>query len=199
MKKQILKSALLAMAGVGLLAGGAMALPSTGALQTELDIRTDGGSSSINVYTDMIDDAYDTAWTHTASNNAGSTLFLEIADFKDGNSFGVYDLTNSDNRLVLFVGSDNAGDFSSFANLYTTGGGKYANNDGTEATFASGENFGWYLNSNSHYVPKRAILNGIEVFTGSIGGSVTHICVAFSARRAPASCFLGLLGSFRAH
>ena len=146
MKKQILKSALLAMAGVGLLAGGAMALPSTGALQTELDIRTDGGSSSINVYTDMIDDAYDTAWTHTASNNAGSTLFLEIADFKDGNSFGVYDLTNSDNRLVLFVGSDNAGDFSSFANLYTTGGGKYANNDGTEATFASGENFGWYLN-----------------------------------------------------
>ena len=53
--------------------------------------------------------------------------------------------------------------------------------------------------SNSHYVPKRAILNGIEGFTGSIGGSVTHICVAFSARRAPASCFLGLLGSFRAH
>ena len=51
----------------------------------------------------------------------------------------------------------------------------------------------------SHFVPKRAILNGIEGFTGSIGGSVTHICGAFSARRAPASCFLGLLGSFRAH
>ena len=55
------------------------------------------------------------------------------------------------------------------------------------------------LRSNSHFAPKRAILNGIEGFTGSIGGSVTHICGAFSARRAPASCFLGLLGSFRAH
>ena len=56
-----------------------------------------------------------------------------------------------------------------------------------------------YYNSNSHYVPKRAILNGIEVFTGSIGGCVTHSCGAFSARRSQATCFLGALGSSRAH
>ena len=55
------------------------------------------------------------------------------------------------------------------------------------------------INSNSHFVPKRAILNGIEGFIGSIGGCVTHSCSAFSARRSLASCFLGPLGSFRAH
>jgi len=53
-------------------------------------------------------------------------------------------------------------------------------------------------NSNSHFVPKRAILNGIEGFIGSIGGCLTHSCRAFSARRSPKSCFLGPLDSFRA-
>ena len=51
--------------------------------------------------------------------------------------------------------------------------------------------------SNSHFVPKRALLNGIEGFIGSIGGCVTHSCSAFSARRSLASCFLGPSGSFR--
>ena len=54
-------------------------------------------------------------------------------------------------------------------------------------------------NSNSHFAPKRAILNGIEGFLGSIGGCVTHSCSAFSARRSQATCFWGPLGSFRAH
>ena len=53
--------------------------------------------------------------------------------------------------------------------------------------------------SNSHFVPKRALLNGIEGFLGSIGGCVTHSCGAFSARRSQATCFWGPLGSFRAH
>ena len=53
--------------------------------------------------------------------------------------------------------------------------------------------------SNSHFVPKRALLNGIEGFLGSIGGCVTHSCSAFSARRSQATCFWGPLGSFRAH
>ena len=53
--------------------------------------------------------------------------------------------------------------------------------------------------SNSHFVPKRALLNGIEGFIGSIGGCVTHSYSTFSARRSPATCFLGPLGSFRAH
>lgn len=53
--------------------------------------------------------------------------------------------------------------------------------------------------SNSHFAPKRALLNGIEGFLGSIGGCVTHSCGAFSARRSQATCFWGPLGSFRAH
>ena len=53
--------------------------------------------------------------------------------------------------------------------------------------------------SNSHFAPKRALLNGIEGFLGSIGGCVTHSCSAFSARRSQATCFWGPLGSFRAH
>ena len=56
-----------------------------------------------------------------------------------------------------------------------------------------------YLASNSHFVPKRAIFNGIEGFIGSIGGCVTHSCSAFSARRSQATCFWGPLGSSRAH
>ena len=145
MKKTILKSALLAVTGIVFAAGSAFALPLGTSLQDELDVRTSDGTSSINVTTDMIADSQDTSWTHTASNIASATLFLEIAQFKDGNSFGVYDLTDNTNLLELFSGSDEAGDFTSFATLATIGSGQYSNLVGDTATFGSGDSFGWYL------------------------------------------------------
>lgn len=109
MKKQLLKSALIALAGVGLLAGSAMAAPVYGdSLQNELNARTLGGPSSINVNTDMLSDANDTAWTITASVGSVATLMFELAGYANGNSFGIYDLNDKDNKIMLFAGSDSA-------------------------------------------------------------------------------------------
>ena len=56
MTKTILKSALLAVVGVGLMASGSLATPLDSTLQSALDIRTEGGTSSVNVTTDMLTD-----------------------------------------------------------------------------------------------------------------------------------------------
>ena len=76
-----------------------------------------------------------------------------------------------------------------------------AGSSGVQVYDANNQNLGMLLSftSNSHFAPKRALLNGIEGFLGSIGGCVTHSCSAFSARRSQATCFWGPLGSFRAH
>jgi hypothetical protein len=108
MKKQLLKSALIAVAGVGLLAGSGWADPIGGALQAELNARTSGGFSSIDVTTDMLDDEYDSSWKITASSGSVATLIFELAGFKDTNSFGIYDLANRDNKILLFDGAVNA-------------------------------------------------------------------------------------------
>ena len=125
MKKQILKSALLAMAGVGLLAGGAMAAEMT--LQQVLnqitiysnnnpdpftipgDYNSDLVKSSVNATADMLDDSADSYWDITASGGSFATMIIEIAGWSGTNTFGVYDVGNSNNFVQLFGGSASSG------------------------------------------------------------------------------------------
>lgn len=147
MKKQILKSALIAMAGVGLLAGSAMAIPVYGtALQDELNARTKDGPSSIDVNTDMLADVSDSAWSITASGGSVATLMFEIAGYANGNSFGIYDLSNPENKILLFAGEDSAVKKVTLSYL----GYKKYESFGTDGLIDSGtfssSNFGYYLN-----------------------------------------------------
>ena len=154
MRNTLLKGALVAIAGVGLMAGSAFALPSGTALQDQLDTRTLGGTSSINVTTDMLPDTYDSAWQITATGGSVNTIVMELAAHASTNSFGIYDLTNPNNKLEIFQGSDSSG--TPLANGVTKtlatdfmGNFLVTDNTGTDpsssAYFASGKSFGYYL------------------------------------------------------
>lgn len=148
-------SAVLALNAAALAGPGG---PPGAALQDVLDDITVGGASSVNVATDFIPDGSDDQWRVTATGGSVATMIIEIADFASTNVFGIYDLANPANRLVIFNGaagselSDPAGvgaqaTLTSLANgtfIVTTnwplGGGQ------TSATFSSTW-FGFYLDA----------------------------------------------------
>jgi len=111
MKKTLLKSALLALAGVGLMAGSAFAdtIPYGTSLQTVFDNITQStlanptGVSSINVKTDYIPDDSDSYWSTTASGGSVATLVIEIAGYANDNIFGIY---NNGQYVDIFSGAD---------------------------------------------------------------------------------------------
>lgn len=153
MKKLVLVFSILILSV--LFSGNAMALPLGGVLQTQLDIRTQGGSSSIDVTTDMLNDNSDSVWQITASNQSAATLMFEFAGYASGNSFGIYDLADSSNRLQIYAGSDTGGDdnqdsvadsligIDSFSVLSIIGNTFYVDY-ANSATFSSSQ-FGFYL------------------------------------------------------
>ncbi|MER2527542.1 MAG: PEP-CTERM sorting domain-containing protein [Candidatus Competibacter denitrificans] len=51
-------------------------------------------------------------WEITASNGSFSRLIIELAGNKNFNSFGIYDVLNTGNKLELFSGLANAGSYS---------------------------------------------------------------------------------------
>ena len=150
MKKTILKSALLAVAGVGLMASGSLATPVGGALQSALDTRTYGGTSSVDVTTDMVTDNSDSAWGITASSQSAATLLFEFAGYKETNSFGIYDLNDSSNTLTLFEGADSVGVLNggtTSLGVSEIGGITYfaLDNDWANAVSFSSSTFGYFL------------------------------------------------------
>lgn len=145
MKKNYLKGTILVLASVSFLAGNAFALPIGGRLQLELDTRTEGGVSSVDVTTDMLADNTDSAWTITATGGSVNALLFEIAGFKDTTSFGIYDLANPNNRLEIFDGPASGGVAFSSVTLQTDGLGNYSVGSGV-VNFGSGSTFGYYIN-----------------------------------------------------
>lgn len=150
----------LAMVSLMLLWGtNALALPLTGALQGELDARTLGGTSSVDVTTDMLNDASDSYWNMTASGGSFSTIMFELAGYKAKTSFGIYDLADSSNTLVLYTGTDS----KEYRNTLQIAGGNFvstrfdqdANYLGQDSATFSSNTFGYYLNvgttSNTYY------------------------------------------------
>jgi hypothetical protein len=84
-------------------------------LQQILNGITVGGSSSVNVATDQY--ASDERWVASAAGGSVSQIIIELAGYRDINSFGIYDVTNSANRLQLFSGAQGSGARSMFAFL----------------------------------------------------------------------------------
>lgn len=149
MKKTIAKGLALAFAGSLLTVGSALALPSNGVLQSELDLRTLGGTSSVDVSNEMLIDNADSYWNITASGGSISTILFEIAGYAGTNSFGIYDRKDSSNALQLFSGANSAGDKRTLevsvsgSNFLFESYDKYGNI--STATFATTD-FGYYLN-----------------------------------------------------
>ncbi|BCL59443.1 hypothetical protein DGMP_01360 [Desulfomarina profundi] len=148
MKKTLLKSTLLG-ATVCLIATNAMALPLGGTLQGALDARTLGGTSSVDVTTDMIADNTDSSWHITASGGSVATLLFEFASYANTTSFGIYDLNDQNNRLELFEGTDHGGSplNGALTSLYQFGTSfsTDAGFDPAQTETFSSTSFGYYL------------------------------------------------------
>lgn len=146
MKKKLLKSALVALAGIGLMAGNALALPLGTGLQGVLDgitIAPTAGNSSVDVTTDYIADNNDSYWSITASGGSITTLVVEIAGLAGTNLFGVY---NGSTYVQLFNGAAAAGAQAMLS--IKADGSVWVNNADTFLDF-SGNNFGYYLDSSA--------------------------------------------------
>lgn len=99
---------LLAGLTLVLLAGTANATPVLGtSLQTALNGITQGGAF-YNVNTAQY--LPDEMWEITASGASVTALVLELAGFAASNTFGIYDINNTANRLELFDGASTTGD-----------------------------------------------------------------------------------------
>lgn len=114
------------------------------ALQAVLDGITVPPPSSIDVTTDEIADADDSAWSITATGGAVSTLIVELAGLATSNVFGVYDAADPTKQVTIFNGAASTGaqgllsikdDGSVFVNFVDTG-----------VDFA-GNMFGFFLDS----------------------------------------------------
>ncbi|MBN1142673.1 MAG: DUF4114 domain-containing protein [Deltaproteobacteria bacterium] len=100
-----------------LTAGAAFAVPFTfgpgttgeASLQTILNNITVNGDSSVTTTTDSLADTSDSYWQFDATNNASSTIVIELAGQSGSNTFGIYD-ANTKNTLSLFGGSAGQGD-----------------------------------------------------------------------------------------
>ncbi len=112
------------------------------ALQGVLDGITVGGPSSVNVVTDQF--SPDQMWGITGSGGSISTLIIELADFANGNSFGVYDVANPANFVTIFTGAQGAGAQAALSIL--ADGSVHVNFVDTGVDFASGNQFGFFLN-----------------------------------------------------
>jgi len=148
--KTLLKISMVLLLAVFLAAGSSYAINfgdgGTG-LQTVLDNITTApfaGDSSVDVTTDFLDDSIDSYWGITASGAASSTMIIEIAGFAGNNQYGVFDASNSANKVVLFAGSAAAGDQVTLSIKFD--GSVYVNNTDTGTDFA-GNNFGFFLDS----------------------------------------------------
>lgn len=129
---------------LGLVAASAFSLPASAvmfgddgvALQDVFDGIATDGANDVNVATDMLGDGLDSTWQIGGSGLGSSTIIVEIAAFKNTNSFGIYDsVTNQ--KVELFNGAAGAGnqvavtikfDGSVFLNIATDTGIDFAAN-----------------------------------------------------------------------
>ncbi|MFW5823710.1 MAG: PEP-CTERM sorting domain-containing protein [Marinobacter sp.] len=123
-------------------AGSANAVVVTGnGLQETLDNATVGGSSSIDVNDDQINDSFDSYW-EISGGSSTTTLVFELASKHDVNTFGIYDKADRTNYAQLFAGTD---DPSAQATLtIDTEGAVYVNGNPQGINLASSQ-FGFYL------------------------------------------------------
>ncbi len=157
MKKRLLATVALSAFGLLMTAGTSLATPVPGAaLQGVLDGITSGGTSSVDVTTDFIPDAYDSSWSLTASGGSVATLIIEIAGYAPYNTFGVYDATDPSKYVQIFDGAAAASD-QGMLSIMADGSVK-VNLVDTGVDFA-GNLFGYYLASPDGFFYSNTALN----------------------------------------
>jgi len=112
-------------------------------LQNVFDSIATDGSNDVNVTTDGLSDAIDSAWTIGATGGSVSTMVIELAGYKGTNSFGIYDLNDHTNSVELFGGANIAGD-QVLLSILADGSVKINLTD-TLTDLGSLGNFGYYL------------------------------------------------------
>ena len=140
--KKFLKALAVAVCGVFLLVGAAMADELT--VQQILNSITVGptpGVSSVNAPADALVDGTDAYWEISASGGSVSTMIIEIAGLANSNSFGVYSPTNFQ-AYELFAGTDGSG--AQVTLSIDASGNVYFNHVMTSVNFG-GDVFGFYL------------------------------------------------------
>ena len=146
--KTLLKFSMILFLAVFLVSGSAMALTfgDGGAkLQQVIDDITQTPPSSINVTTDEVPDAFDSNWQIGGSGGAISTLIIELAGFKNTNTFGIYDSANPGTTVELFGGGAAAG-AQSLLSIWADGS-VIVNFVDTGIDFAAVNSFGFYLDA----------------------------------------------------
>jgi hypothetical protein len=123
--------------------GPALAVPVMGTdypnLQKIFDDITVGGVSGINVTTDFLPDDQDSYWSLTSSGISTSRMIIEVADWKDENTFGVF---RGSDYVELFSGADTAGKTAVFE---IQSSGEVFVNFLSTGTFFGANLFGYYL------------------------------------------------------
>lgn len=161
MKKIMIRSLAMTFVGSLLVAGSALALPVVPFGDADWD-RTDNagggkdlqevlngitkaptpGTSSVDVTNDGLVDGSDAYWSVTAAGGSVSTIIIELAGFQNSNIFGLYDATNSAQKVQVFGGAAGAGS-QAMLSIHDDGS-VYLNLADTGVDFA-GNQFGFYL------------------------------------------------------
>lgn len=135
------KSILLGFLSILLISANAFALPVGTGLQTVFnDIAVDH-NNDVDVYNDHLSDTSDSYWNITASGGSIASFIIEIAGYANTNTFGIYDLADSNNRLQVFSGADTTGKKV----FITVDGSNTFEVNGNSSVFSS-TTFGYYIN-----------------------------------------------------
>jgi hypothetical protein len=81
------------------------------------------GSSSVNTLTDAILDSWDSSWQPAAGGSTVATMVIELSDWDEHSSFGIYDAGAPGTTLEIFDASDTYGTTGAKANLTFMGDG----------------------------------------------------------------------------
>ncbi|NJN52450.1 MAG: hypothetical protein HC809_12525 [Gammaproteobacteria bacterium] len=91
----------------------------------------------------------DQQWT--ALGEAVATVIIELAGFADANTFGIYDVLDSSNRVTIFAGSANVGDSATIELMQSGSTYSVLAQGNYVSTFAS-RTFGFFLSTPEGYV-----------------------------------------------
>jgi hypothetical protein len=130
-----------------LMSGVAFAYPGV-ALQNVLNNITVGpvaGVSSVNVATDSLAEGSDAYWSITGSGGSVATIIIELGSYAPDIKFGVYDASNSNNRVQIFGGSATIASQAVLSIL--ADGSVKVNFVDSGIDFASKNTFGYYIES----------------------------------------------------
>ena len=110
-------------------------------LQVVLDGITVGGGSSVDAFTDYLPDDLDSVWRIDGTSGTVSTIVIELAGYAGDNVFGIYDVSDPDNKVRIFRGRNDSGDQKT---LTIDASGNVEVNNRARGVFAGNE-FGFYL------------------------------------------------------